>query len=128
MRQKPISWKCCVRGAARSDAVHLYMGNRGHSRANTCAKTRLLGRVVFAARRGVARVILTWVTLVILELIHAPKPDLLEWLCSRRRAARVILTWVTVVILERIHSPKPDNLEGLCSRRGAVRSGSYLHG
>ena len=30
-------------------------GNRGHSRANTCAKTRLLGRVVFAARRGVAR-------------------------------------------------------------------------
>ena len=26
---------------------HSYMDNRGNSRANTCAKTRLLGRVVF---------------------------------------------------------------------------------
>ena len=50
MRQNPISWKGCVRGEARSGAGHSYMGNLGNSRANTCAKSRSLGMVVFAAR------------------------------------------------------------------------------
>ena len=142
MRQNPTSWKGCVRGAAQRGAGHSYTGNRGHSRANTCAKKPdfldgfswrsvarrgagnaymgnrgssrantcakpdLFGMVVFAARRGVARVILTWVTVVVLELMHASNPGRVVF-AALRGAARVILTWVTLVILELIHAPKP---------------------
>ena len=76
--------------AARRDAGHSCTGNRGSSRANTCAKTRHLGRVVFAARRGAARVIFTRVTVVILERIHAPKPDIFGGIVftARRGAER----------------------------------------
>ena len=122
-------WKCCVRGAR--GAGHTYMDNLGHSRANTCANIRPLGMVVFAARRrGVARVILTRVTVIILELIHVPKPFIFGRVvfAARRDAARVILTWVIVIIPELIHEPKPDFLEVFCSRRGEERRGSSLHG
>ena len=124
MRQNPISWKGCVRGAARRGAARVIFTSVTVVILELihAPKPDIFGRVVFTARRGVSRVTLTWVTVVILELIHAPKSDFLEGLCSRRGAGHPYM--VTVVVLELIHLPKPDFLEGLCSWRGAAWHGA----
>ena len=54
---------------------------------------------MFAARRGATRVILTWVTVVILELIHAPKPGVFGRVvfAARRSAVLCCAVWCGAV-------------------------------